>query len=139
MHPWQHANKAYHNNIVSIRRVASEVSGVDDGVGTILETLKKNGLDENTLVVFAGDQGWMGGQNGFFGMGDHTRPIAAHDLMMQIPFIFRQPGSVKPGTQRYYCQQLRFSSQRAGTYGLKNRIPTNTGITWPEFCTSAEG
>jgi len=101
MHPWQYNNKKYHNNIVSIRRVAAEVSGVDDGVGTILDTLKKNGLDENTLVVFAGDQGWMGGQNGFFGMGDHTRPIAAHDLMMQIPFIFRQPGSVKVVTNMY--------------------------------------
>ena len=79
MHPWQYNNKDFHNNIVSIRRVAAEVSGVDDGVGAIMDTLKKNGLDEDTLVVFAGDQGWMGGQNGFFGMGDHTRPIAAHD------------------------------------------------------------
>ena len=124
MHPWQHANKAYHNNIVSIRRVASEVSGVDDGVGTILETLKKNGLDENTLVVFAGDQGWMGGQNGFFGMGDHTRPIAAHDLMMQIPFIFRQPGSVKPGRSDIIVSNYDFLPSVLEHMGLKNRIPT---------------
>ena len=33
IHPWQYNNKAYHNNIVSIRRVAAEVSAVDDGRG----------------------------------------------------------------------------------------------------------
>lgn len=97
MHPWQHANKAYHNNDTSIRRVAAEISAVDDGVGEILDALDAAGLAESTLVVFAADQGWMGGQNGFFGMGDHTRPVAAHDLMMQIPLILRQPGTVVAG------------------------------------------
>ncbi len=98
IHPWQYNNRDFHNNLTSIRRVAAEVSGVDDGVGTVLETLDRHGLDENTLVIFAGDQGWMGGQNGFFGMGDHTRPFAAHDLMMQVPLIFRHPGRIPPGT-----------------------------------------
>jgi arylsulfatase A-like enzyme len=30
-------------------------------------------------------------------MGDHTRPIGAHDLMMQVPLIYRQPGVIPPG------------------------------------------
>ena len=57
MHPWQFDNKAYLNNIVSIRRVAAEVSGVDDGVGEILATLEKHGLAQNTLVIFTTDHG----------------------------------------------------------------------------------
>src|SRR5688572_23063432 len=92
MHPWQHANKPFHNSLRAMRRTAAEVSGVDDGVGDVMATLKRLGLDENTLVVFSADQGWMGGQNGMWGMGDHFRPIGAHELMMQIPLIFRQPG-----------------------------------------------
>ena len=96
-HPWQFNNLDYHNNPVSIRRVATEVSGVDDGVGTVMETLKKHGLDENTIVVFVADQGWAGGHGGFFGMGDHTRPVTAHDAMMRIPMIWRQPGKIKAG------------------------------------------
>ena len=40
-HPWQFSNRDYHNNPVSIRRVATEVSGVDDGVGRVMETLKR--------------------------------------------------------------------------------------------------
>lgn len=123
VHPWQFNNLEYHNNDISIRRVAAEVSAVDDGVGEILRALQENGMDENTLVVFAGDQGWMGGQNGFFGMGDHTRPIGAHDLMMQIPFLFRQPGSVVPGTSDLLVSNYDFLPSVLDHIGLANRIP----------------
>jgi len=94
MHPWQHANKQFHNQQAAMERLAAETSGVDDGVGEIMAALKRLGLDDNTLVVYAADQGWMGGQNGMWGMGDHFRPTGAHDLMMQIPFIFRHPARI---------------------------------------------
>ena len=94
MHPWQNANKQFHNTDAGRRRMAAECSGVDDGVGEILAALKANGLDENTLVVYSSDQGWMGGQNGMWGMGDHFVPTGAHELMMQIPLIFRHPGQI---------------------------------------------
>ena len=96
-HPWQLHNRDYQNNPVSIRRVATEISGVDDGVGTVMETLKAHGLDENTVVIFLADQGWVGGHGGFFGMGDHTRPVTARDGMMKIPMIWRQPGRIAAG------------------------------------------
>ena len=54
--------------------------------------LSASKLDENTVVVFVADQGWVGGHGGFFGMGDHTRPVTARDGMMQIPMIWRHPG-----------------------------------------------
>jgi len=98
MHPWLYNNKDYLNNMVSIRRVAAETSGVDDGVGEVMATIEELGLDENTLVVYAADQGWMGGTNGIWGMGDHTRPMGAFDGMMRIPLIFRHAGRIAPGT-----------------------------------------
>ena len=94
MHPWQRNNKQFHNTQNAMERTACEVSGVDDGVGEIMATLKRLDLDDNTLVVYAADQGWMGGQNGMWGMGDHFRPVGAHELMMQIPLIFRQPKKI---------------------------------------------
>lgn len=97
MHPWQDANKSFHNQQVAMERVAAETSGVDDGVGEIMATLRRLGLDANTLVVYAADQGWMGGQNGLWGMGDHTKPFGAHELMMQIPLLFRHPGKIPAG------------------------------------------
>ncbi len=123
IHPWQYSNRNYHNNIVSIRRVAAEVSGVDDGVGTVLDTLKKLGLSENTIVVFAGDQGWMGGQNGFFGMGDHTRPMGAHDLMMQVPLIVSHPTEIAPGRTDIMVSNTDFLPSLLDYMGLGHRIP----------------
>src|SRR5438552_6641091 len=61
MHPWQFANKPFHNKQVAMERTACEVSGVDDGVGEVMTTLQRLGLDDDTLGVYAADQGWMGG------------------------------------------------------------------------------
>ncbi|HEX7377420.1 MAG TPA: sulfatase-like hydrolase/transferase [Pirellulales bacterium] len=97
MHPWLFNNKEYLNNVDAMRRYAAELSGVDDGVGRVLDALRKNSLDERTLVVFTGDQGWIGGQHGIWGMGDHTRPLTVFDGEMQVPLIYRQPGKIPPG------------------------------------------
>jgi arylsulfatase A-like enzyme len=139
VHPWQYHNKTYHNNLVSIRRVAAEVSGIDDGVGTVMDTLKKHGLDEDTVVVFAGDQGWMGGQNGFFGMGDHTRPIGAHDLMMHVPLIFRHPKQIKPGITDIMVSNYDFLPSLLEYLGLKDRIPGKPKLPGRSFTAALRG
>ncbi len=76
-HPWLYNNKDYLNNPKAIRTFAAELSAVDDGVGQIMATLDRLHLRERTLVVFCGDQGWLGGHHGIWGMGDHTRPLGA--------------------------------------------------------------
>jgi arylsulfatase A-like enzyme len=80
-----------------MRRYASEVSGVDDGVGEILATLERLGLDENTVVIFTADQGLAGGHSGYWGMGDHTRPLTAYDWTMHVPLIVRHRGRIAAG------------------------------------------
>lgn len=123
-HPWQLNNRDYINNLTSIRRVATEVSGVDDGVGSVLEALKKNGLDENTIVVFVADQGWVGGHGGFFGMGDHTRPLTARDGMMRIPMIWRHPGHIGPGVRSdQLVTNYDFMPTLLGHLGLGEHMP----------------
>jgi arylsulfatase A-like enzyme len=97
MHPWLFNNKPYLNNVVSMRRYAAEVSGVDDGVGAVLETLERLKLADNTLVVFTGDQGLAGGHSGLWGMGDHTRPLSAFDSTMHVPLVVRHPGVIPAG------------------------------------------
>lgn len=94
VHPWLFNNKEYINNVHAMRRYAAEISGIDDGVGRILDTLKKHKLDENTLVLFTADQGLAGGHSGFWGMGDHTRPLTAYDWTAHVPLIYRQPGRI---------------------------------------------
>ncbi len=96
-HPWQHNYRDWHNNIHVRRKYAAEISGVDDGVGRVMHTLRRLNLEDNTLVVFTADQGLACGHSGFWGMGDHTRPLTAYDWTMSIPLIFRHPGRIPAG------------------------------------------
>ncbi|MFC1714043.1 sulfatase [Candidatus Poribacteria bacterium] len=98
IHPWLRGNREIINNPVSIRGYAAAVSGVDDGVGEILNALKSYGLDEDTLVIFTADQGLCGGHHGMWGMGDHSRPMHTFEETIHIPLIFRHNGAIPAGT-----------------------------------------
>ena len=124
VHPWQFNNRDFINNPMSIRRVATEVSGVDDGLGKVMNTLKDQGLDEQTVVIFVADQGWVGGQGGYFGMGDHTRPLTARDGMMQIPMIWRHPGVIEAGVrQDQMMANYDLMPTVLGHLGLADQMP----------------
>jgi arylsulfatase A-like enzyme len=69
------------------------VRAVDESVGRIDEALKKAGLADNTIVIYASDQGFFMGEHGWF----DKRWIYEESLHM--PFIIRWPGTVKPGTR----------------------------------------
>ncbi|MBI5772803.1 MAG: sulfatase-like hydrolase/transferase [Verrucomicrobia bacterium] len=140
MHPWQWANKQFHNKQVAMERTACEVSGVDDGVGDVMATLKRLGLDDNTLVVYASDQGWMGGQNGMWGMGDHFRPTGAHELMMQIPLLFRQPGKIPAGrTNDCLVSNYDFLPSVLGQLGLGDKMPNKPKSPGRDFSAVLRG
>lgn len=96
-HPWL---KKYRNRIqneTAMRSYASAVSGVDDGVGRILDTLTELGRDDDTLVIFTADHGLCGGHHGMWGMGDHSRPRHMFQENLQVPLIFSQPGALPAG------------------------------------------
>jgi len=98
VHPWLKQNRDFIGNPVCRRGYASAVSGVDDGVGAILDTLNQYGLDEDTLVIFCSDQGLCAGHHGMWGMGDHARPIHTYEEALHIPLIFRHTGHIPAGT-----------------------------------------
>ena len=62
------------------------VSEMDAQVGRILETLEKSGLKENTLIVFAGDNGLAVGQHGLLG----KQNLYEHSI--RVPMILSGPG-----------------------------------------------
>lgn len=97
VHPWLKQNRQIINNQVSIEGYASAVSGVDDGVGDILNALDEYGLSEDTLVIYASDQGLCGGHHGTWGMGDHSRPLHTYEETIHIPLIFRHKGKMPAG------------------------------------------
>ena len=95
--PWLKDNRFAVGNVKSMRSYAAAVSGVDDGVGRVMKRLKELELDQNTLVVFSADQGLNAGHGGYWGMGDHSRPINTQDATVRIPLIFRHLGQIPQG------------------------------------------
>ncbi len=139
-HPWQFHNRDYINHPTAIRRVATEVSGVDDGVGEVLKALKDRGLDDNTVVVFVADQGWVGGHGGFFGMGDHTRPTTARDGMMQIPMIWRHPNQIAAGARRdEMIANYDFLPTLLGHLNLSEHLPNQPKSPGKDFSSILHG
>lgn len=65
---------------------------VDESVGRIVTFLKENGLEENTLIVYASDQGFYLGEHGWF----DKRWIFEESL--RTPLIVKWPSVVKPGS-----------------------------------------
>ncbi len=70
------------------------VSFVDAQVGRILDTLEKNGLIDNTIIVFWSDHGYFLGDKGLW----YKRKNFERSL--RVPMIIRVPGQPQPGVVR---------------------------------------
>jgi arylsulfatase A-like enzyme len=68
------------------------IKAVDEGVGKLLDYLDAEGLANNTVVVYASDQGFYLGEHGWF----DKRWIFEESL--RTPCLVRWPGVTKPGT-----------------------------------------
>lgn len=73
------------------------VSALDAQVGRLLDRLEQLGLRENTLVIFAGDNGFSCGHHGFWGKGNGTHPRNMYENSVRVPFIMSQPGMLPQG------------------------------------------
>ena len=128
------------NNLKSMRSYAAAVSGVDDGVGRVMDTLKRLGLETNTLVVFAADQGLNAGHSGYWGMGDHSRPLNTCEATVRIPLIFRQPGRIPAGrTSDLMVANYDFLPSVLDYLGLQDKTPTSPPLPGRSFAPALRG
>lgn len=68
------------------------IQSVDDGVGEVLDYLKENGLEENTIVVYTSDQGFYLGEHGWFDKR------FMYEESFRTPILVKYPKEIKPGT-----------------------------------------
>lgn len=68
------------------------VESVDDNIGRLMEYLDKQGLRDNTLVIYTSDQGFFLGDHGWYDKR------FMYEESLRMPFLARWPGKVKPGT-----------------------------------------
>jgi len=138
--PWNFNYGDWIGDLGIIRKYAAEVSAVDDGVGQIMQTLKDLGLRENTLVIFTADQGLAGGHSGYWGMGDHTRPLTAFDWTISIPLIFSQPGKIVSGArQEMLVANYDVYPTLLHYLGLQDQIPASPATPGRNFAPVLKG
>lgn len=96
------------------------VKCIDDNVGKILNYLKSQGLEKNTIVVFTSDHGDL--------MGEHRKNNKGlpYETSACIPFVIRYPGKIPPGKVIHTAQcNVDFAPMALSMMGVTNG--------WPEF------
>ena len=68
------------------------VKCLDDNIGRILDTLRKNGQIERTIIVFTSDHGDLCGEHGRLNKG------VPYEGSARIPFLIYTPGKIEGGT-----------------------------------------
>ena len=69
------------------------VKGVDDNMKRLLDYLKAEGLLDNTVICYTGDQGMMLGEH------DYQDKRWMYEESMRMPFLVRYPKTVKAGSR----------------------------------------
>ena len=101
------------------------LAAVDDSVGRVLQTLEQINILDNTVVIFAGDNGYFHGEHG--GMWDKR---AAYEPSMRIPILMRYPRLAGPAT---ICDEMVLNIDLAPTVLELAGVPnpgTIQGQSW---------
>lgn len=75
-------NKMYQESVRNYYRL---ISGVDEVVGKLMASLKEKGLDDNTVIIFMGDNGFYLGE---YGLADKWY---GHEESIRVPLIIYDP------------------------------------------------
>ncbi len=85
---WHGVDYMYHGKISFpdfYRRYCETLLGVDESVGAILDYLDKNGLAEETMVIYMGDNGFSFGEHGLIDKRHF------YEESVKVPFLIRCP------------------------------------------------
>jgi arylsulfatase A-like enzyme len=92
---WHGVDYMYHGAIpfdVFYRRYLETLQAVDESVEKIMEWVGEQGLANNTMVVYMGDNGFSFGEHGLI---DKRH---AYEESMRVPLLVWAPGMVKPNS-----------------------------------------
>ena len=79
------------------------VTFIDDAIGRLLEALERNGMMEDTLILFTADHGCFAGHFGMFG-----KTGGFYDSLVRIPLIAAGPGVVAGETSEAMISNIDF-------------------------------
>ena len=114
-------------------------AAADDNLGKLLDYLDETGLAENTVVIYAADQGYFLGEHAWF----DKRLI--YEESIHMPFVIRYPGEIPAGTRNDdIIENVDFSAlfaDYAGAeypstmqgYSFRENLKGNTPEDWREY------
>lgn len=68
------------------------LQAVDESIQHVMEWVEKNGLTDNTMIVYMGDNGFQFGEHGLIDKRN------AYEASMRVPLLVWAPGMVKAGS-----------------------------------------
>ena len=90
----------------------ASVSYMDAQVGKVLNTLKEEGLEDDTIVIFTSDHGFHLGEHSFW------MKVSLHEESVRIPMIIKVPGK-KPAVCNSFVELLDLYPTIAELAGIK--------------------
>ncbi|GAO43491.1 sulfatase family protein [Flavihumibacter petaseus] len=75
-----------------LRDYLATAKSMDRNIGRILQWVDQQGLTNNTIVIYASDQGFYLGEHGWFDKR------FMYEESLRTPFVMRYPGHIRPGT-----------------------------------------
>jgi arylsulfatase A-like enzyme len=78
-------------------RYFANITLVDRMVGTIIDALERNGLSENTVIVFTSEHGEMGGDHGMLEKRSMYEESARVPLLMHVPWLSHEQTILRGG------------------------------------------
>ncbi|NCG19330.1 MAG: sulfatase-like hydrolase/transferase [Rhodobacterales bacterium] len=118
-----------------------EVARIDWSTGEILASLERNGLTDNTLVLFCSDNGpWIDARTGLGGSAYPLRGLKAETFEggVRTPMIAKFPGVIPPGlVSEQMGSVIDFLPTLAGLVGAElPDVPIDGKDIWPMFTTA---
>ena len=105
VHTPMQASKADYDALPGIadhaeRVQAAMVRSIDRSVGRVLQALRDNGLEDNTIVIFVSDNGGPG----YIGLPNLNKPFRGWKMThfeggTRVPFVAKWPGHIQAGLQ----------------------------------------
>ncbi len=93
---------------------------LDRNVGRVLDALKRLRLEDDTLVVYTADHGYMLGQHGRF------EKHCGYEPALRVPLIMRLPGAVRPGAVSELTEHIDLPATIVDMMNLP-RLPVQHG------------
>ena len=121
--PLQSLKKDYekhsHMENHTLQVYAGMIEALDRSIGKILSALEKNGLTENTLIIFTSDNGGAG----YIGLDNINKPYRGWKLThfeggMHIPFFAKWPAKIKKGMK--YDKRIHHTDIFSTILGAEN-------------------